>query len=235
MLIFIDLETTGVGEEDTICSIALLWGEDVVYELIGGGKKIPAEASAIHHITNEMISDALTFRESKSFQVLQKYNTKEHTLVAHNVTFDTQKLAQHGLIWQGDVIDTLRVCKHKLPESESFSLQFLRYDLKLYRKEEVLRREYGIKDALCSHHALGDLLVTKLLFTMLEELADEQEMKSLSVMPVLLQKLSFGKYKGRYIEEICYEDSGYLQWLSHANDIDEDLRYTIQYFLEGNL
>lgn len=235
MLIFIDLETTGVGEDDVICSIALLWGENVLYELINGGKKIPPEASAIHHITNEMIDDAVVFEKSESFEVLKKYNTKEHTLVAHNVTFDTQKLAQHGLIWQGDVIDTLRVCKHKLPESESFSLQFLRYDLKLYKEQKVLYEHYGIKDALCSHHALGDVLVTKLLFDILEELADTEEMRSLSVMPVLLQKLSFGKYKGRYIEEICYEDSGYLQWLANTSDIDEDLRYTIQYFLEGNL
>nr|MBC8238362.1 3'-5' exonuclease [Candidatus Sulfurimonas ponti] len=61
MLIFLDLETTGLELEDKVCSIGLIIVEDgevnLLYELVNEGKKIPSKASSIHHITNEMIQE----------------------------------------------------------------------------------------------------------------------------------------------------------------------------------
>ncbi|MEA3371178.1 MAG: 3'-5' exonuclease, partial [Campylobacterota bacterium] len=82
MLIFLDLETTGLESEDKICSIAVVVveGEKTYhkYELINEGKKIPAEASSIHHITNEMIKESSAFKESETFAFLNKNNTQEN-------------------------------------------------------------------------------------------------------------------------------------------------------------
>jgi len=51
---------------------------------------------------------------------------------------------------------------------------------------------------------------------------------------VLIQKLDFGKYSGRYIEEITMCDRGYLEWmLSNIADLDEDLRYSIERYLSS--
>jgi len=51
-----------------------------------------------------------------------------------------------------------------------------------------------------------------------------------------MQKFNFGKYEGRYIEEISICDRGYLEWmLMNILDLDEDLRYSINYYLEENL
>ena len=53
MLVFIDVETTGLEEIDKICSIALVIveNEDVktMYDLVNEGKKISPKASSINH------------------------------------------------------------------------------------------------------------------------------------------------------------------------------------------
>jgi DNA polymerase-3 subunit epsilon/exodeoxyribonuclease X len=238
MLIFLDLETTGLEYEDKICSIAsIVQEEDTLhsyYELINEGKKIPAKASSIHHITNEMIQNKTAFCESEIYALLQKHNNNATTLVAHNIPFDLEKLSNAGLDWMGEVIDTMRVTKHLMPECEFFSLQYLRYELKLYRDEQKAKQKCGIKDALFAHHALGDALVAMQLYEVLLELASQEKMISLSQEKVLQTKFSFGKYEGKYIEEIAMNDRGYLEWMLHTlSDLDEDMKYTLAYYLEG--
>ena len=236
MLIFLDIETTGLEENDKLCSIGVINADikEYKYELINEGKKIPALASSIHHITNEMIKDKPVFKTSDIYEYLMKHNSDENTLVGHNVKFDLEKLSASGFIWKGDVIDTLKVTKHLIPECELFSLQVLRYELKLYRKEEQEKTKLGIKDALFAHNALSDALVDKLLFEYLLDMATVDEMKELSFKNVLIQKFEFGKHKGKYIEEVCMSDRGYVEWmLSGVPDIDEDIKYSINYYLQG--
>ncbi|QSZ42396.1 3'-5' exonuclease [Sulfurimonas aquatica] len=236
MLIFIDTETTGVESSDKICSVAIINKEtkEIKYELVNEGKKIPPEASSIHHITNEMIKEKPAFIKSELFKYLQEHNTEDNTLVAHNINFDLEKLSSSGFFWKGDVIDTLKVTKHLIPECELFSLQVLRYELKLYKAEEVSKVKYGIKDALVAHNALSDALVNLLLFEYLEDICDVDKMKELSFKNVLLQKFSFGKHKGKYIEEVAQSDRAYLEWmLRSATDVDEDIKYSINHYLQG--
>lgn len=230
MLIFLDSETTGLERNDKICSLAIVDARNYIYELINEGKKIPPLTSSVNHITNEMMQNKPPFKDSKSFAYLQEHNRQENILVGHNIKFDIEKLASSGFIWKGKIIDTLRVTKHLIPECEFFSLQVLRYELQLYRLEKSELDKYGIKDALHAHHALLDTFVSKLLFEYLQGLADVEMMQELTFQNVLLQKFSFGKYKGRYIEEICMNDASYAQWLL-STDVDEDLQYSINYYL----
>ena len=237
MLIFIDVETTGLEMDDKMCSIAIINADakEYKYSLVNEGKKISPQASSAHHLTNEMIKDKPAFKSSEIYEYLQERNCDENTLVAHNVKFDLQTLASAGLVWKGDVVDTLRVARHLIPECEFFSLQVLRYELKLYKNEEFEKQKYGIKDALIAHNALGDVLVDKLLFDYLRELASVEEMKELSFKNVLVQKFNFGKHKGRYVEEVCANDRGYVEWMLKATDMDEDIKYSINYYLQGCL
>ena len=233
MLIFIDLETTGVEISDVICSLALLDESSVRYELFNEGKKIPALASSIHHITNEMIQDKKAFKESEAYAYLQKNNSIDNILIGHNVKFDLEKLDTAGLQWQGEFIDTLRVTKHMIKECEVFSLDFLRYELQLYKDELKLQQKYGIKDALCSNKALQDVVVIKMLFEYLLNDVSIQQMKDLSLQNVLLEKFPFGKYVGKYIEEIVLSDRAYIMWMLGLEDLDEDLRYSLEYYIRG--
>lgn len=234
MLIFLDLETTGLESSDKICSIGMICldKENIFskYELVNEGKKIPAKASSINHITNEMIKDKSKFRDSEAWKILHVSNNQDSTIIAHNVNFDLKMLQQSGFFWQGKVVDTLRVTKHLIPECEEFSLQYLRYELKLYRDEKKEAQKYNME--LLPHNALSDALHVKLLYEYLLEIKGHEELISLSLKNVLIEKFSFGKYSGRYIEEISMCDRGYLEWmLLHVRDLDEDLRYSISRFL----
>ena len=233
MLIFLDIQTSGLEREDVVCSIALLSEIESLYELVNEGKKIPPQASAIHHITNEMIHNSPKLKETDTWNYLQKYNTREHLLVGHNIGFALRFLENSGFVWQGDIVDTQRVSKHLLGECEEFSLQYLRYELKLYAEEPRLKAEYGIKDALEPYSALGHVIVIKALFEMLVEMCGVDQLRLLTTQKVLLGKFSFGKYQSRYIEEIVMSDRGYIEWMLALEDLDEDLRYSLEYYLQG--
>lgn len=235
MLIFLDLETTGVESSDLLCSVGVIAEsqEGIVLfdELFNEGKKIPPKAASIHHISNEMILHKGAFRESELYLFLQKHNSPNTTLIAHNAPFDIQKLSLSGLEWRGGMIDTLRVARHLIPECELFSLQVLRYELQLYKQEQEEARICGIKDAIVAHNALSDALVVKQLYEYLLDIERHEKMLELSLSNVLIQKLNFGKYKGSYIEELAMSDRAYLEWMLRLDDLDEDLRYSIEYYL----
>jgi len=220
-MVFVDCETTGLGREDVLCSVGVVSNDICLYELYNEGKKIPAVASSVHNITNEMIQNKPPFAKGEIFSFLRQNSQK--TLTGHNLPFDMAMLERSGLFWQGDMIDTLRVSKHLMPDLESYKLNFLRYELRLYKKESR---------KLIAHNALDDALLEKLLYEELLQLASKEEMIELSQKPVLLQKLPFGKYAGRYIEEVSMIDRGYLEWMLRGiNDLDEDLRYSVEYYL----
>lgn len=237
MLIFLDLETTGLESFEKICSIGIIGVRDdeiiSIYELVNEGKKIPSKASSINHITNEMIKDKPPLKESRAWKFLQEHNTQESTIIAHNVKFDIKMLYGAGFIWQGKIIDTLRCTKHLIPECEYFSLQFLRYELKLYQNEKKEAEICFLRENdFSAHNALGDALCVKLLYDYLREMKNHEELIALSSKNVLVQKFDFGKYSGRYIEEISMCDRGYLEWmLSNIPDLDEDLKYSINRYL----
>ncbi|MCK9491838.1 MAG: exonuclease domain-containing protein [Sulfurimonas sp.] len=227
MLIFLDTETTGLDPTDKICSIAVVYEEDrdvkSIYELVNEGKKIPPLASSINHITNEMIKGKPKLQDTKAYGFLQAHNDINTTIIGHNINFDLKMLRASGFEFFGSVVDTLRATRHLIKECEFFSLQFLRYELKLYKQE---------KEPRVAHQALSDAMTAKSLYEMLLDLADESELVRLTSEKVLLEKFEFGKYNGRYIEEISLCDRRYLEWmLANIVDLDEDLRYSITYYL----
>ena len=92
------------------------------------GRPIPAPATAVHHISDEMVSTAPRFKEAvRGFLKL----AEESTLVAHNALFDLgflqESLARTGLpLWSGKTLDSLRLLRKTHPGLPSYSLQSLR-------------------------------------------------------------------------------------------------------------
>ena len=235
MLIYLDLETTGLEKNDRVCAIGIIAveaEEAATYaDLIKPPRKIRPDAMAVHHITNEMVKEKPAFNASAAVAWLKEHNESDNILVAHNIGFDLAMLEREGLVWQGRIIDTLRCSKHLIAEVEQFALQYLRYELGLYKEEEEAARALGI--AVSAHTALSDALHVKLLHQYLREMADDERLCRLTHERVLLQKFGFGKYKERYIEEIALSDPGYLEWmLNNMFDMDEDLRYSVEYYLK---
>ena len=235
MLLYLDVETTGLEARDRICALGLMTVDDhgvveTFGTLVKPRLKVSTEAMAIHHLTNEMLKEAPSIEVSEIWDVLQKYNSVDHVLVAHNVNFELEMLAKDGLLWKGGLIDTMKCSKHLIDEIDRFSLQYLRYELGLYRSEQEEAEKVGV--ALMAHTALSDAFHTKMLHLYLNEMADDEHLMELSMTPVLIKKLNFGKYKGHYLEEVAMQDAGYLQWLS-KQEIDEDLTHSINIYLKG--
>ncbi len=232
MLIYLDLETTGLEESDRICSAGLIvedTGRCSTQEmLIKPSRKIRPEAMAVHHITNEMVKDAPLFGDSAIAARLKEHNSDENILLGHNIGFDLAMLAKEGFFWKGGVIDTLKCSRHLIEEIDRFSLQYLRYELGLYRGEESEAANLGLE--LKAHSALSDAFHVRLLHHYLNEMADDERLMTLSVEPVLIKKFAFGKYKEHYLEEVAMNDAGYLRWLLEQ-EIDEDLEFSIKHYL----
>ncbi|MBI3888645.1 hypothetical protein HY311_02530 [Candidatus Nomurabacteria bacterium] len=236
-LIFFDTETTGNTEKDFLVQIAYKSGNESFCGLYKPETKIPPEASAVHHITNKMVADKPTFKESTDQPIIKKlFEDKNSIVVAHNASFDLMIIKRED-IEPKNFICTLRVIRHLDTEGkmDRYNLQYLRYLLEI----EV--------DAT-AHDAMGDVLVLEKLFEylknrmMTEEGLDEEEtikkMLEISSHPSLLRSFGFGKHLGKKIEDVAKVDRGYLEWLlaqKQASDqLDEDWIYTLKHHLQVN-
>ena len=224
MFIFLDTETTGNGPADRICQIAFKTEEGAaVNELFNPGMPITIDAMTVHHITNEMVRDKGSFRGSAVWNQLRELIVPStNVMVAHNAAFDLDMLKKEG-IEPKNVICTLKLARYfdKDGVIPRYSLQYLRYYLKLN------------VDAT-PHTALGDILVLEALFNRINakavvEFGDDAVAKMIEVSknPVLYRRMPFGKHKGLKMEEVPVD---YLQWLA-GTDLEEDLRYTIEQYL----
>lgn len=237
--ILFDTETTGSGEVDRICQIALgalkKNGCDYHIDYCKPPLAIGYGAMAVHGITEEEVADKPPFLETPTAKLLQSLNTQNSVIIAHNAKFDIDMVKKEGIVWGGYVIDTLRCAKHII-DSDSHALQYLRYSLGLYKTEnddeaKRLKSEFG--DMMNPHNALFDIyILKKLLFHLIELTNDYKKLIELTTTPILLKTMRFGKYKGESFESIAKKDASYLKWLrDNKQDSDEDLEYTLNYYL----
>lgn len=99
-IVIVDTETTGLDKEAEIIEISIIdcTGAILLNTLIKPSKNIPAEATEIHGITNEMVEDAPSWKEMLP-QVLELIS---HGWVAYNAKFDARMLEQTS----GSRVDT---------------------------------------------------------------------------------------------------------------------------------
>ena len=240
--ILFDTETTGNQEEDRIIQIGAMIvhsrDEIEVYdELCSSEVPITLEAMEVHNITPDVIENQPPYHELDFTKKLEAYNQEENYLIAHNISFDLAMIEKEGFENNYTLIDTLRCAKHLLPDSPYHRLQYLRYALELYKEEGAEASKHNI--TIKAHDAIGDVLVMKLLLSKLIILAKEQfpgenpmdTLVKLTQTPVLMKTFKFGKHKGREIADIVNEDRGYLKWMQSNMEMDEDMTFTLDYYL----
>lgn len=242
--ILFDTETTGNQEEDRIIQVGamVLEGKNVeVYdEMCTSEVPISIEAMEVHNITPNLLEGKPTFDSTNFSKRVNELNSVDNYLIAHNISFDLSMIEKENFTNQYTIIDTLRCSKHLLPDSPYHRLQYLRYALELYKEEQEEANKHNI--TIKAHDAIGDVLIMKLLLSKLTQLVKEQfhlsgeaimqKLAQLSQTPVLIKKFTFGKYKGREIEEIATADSGYLKWMrNNMEDLSEDMIFTLDRYL----
>lgn len=240
--ILFDTETTGNREQDRIIQIGalIIHGKEeieVYDELCSTPIEISLEAMEVHNITPEIIKDKPPYEQTAFSQKVTELNSEENFLIAHNINFDLEMLKKEGFKNHYTLIDTFRCAKHLLPNMPYHRLQYLRYALELYKTEQEEAEKLGI--VIKAHDAIGDVLVMKLLLSKLVAYTKEQfpeinpmeKLVELTQTPVLMRTFKFGKYKGREIVEVAQEDAGYLKWMRNNLELDEDMKYSLDYYL----
>ena len=240
--IILDTETTGVGETDRVIQLGfIVLGTkpvEVHNEFNSSDVPISFGAMEVHGITPDLLEGKPTCTETSAYTRLLELNTNENYLIIHNAPFDIKMLEKEGFETQMKVIDTLRVAKHVLPDEEAHRLQYFRYKMDLYKEEEKEAAALGI--VVKAHDAIGDVLVLKLLLSKLRVVVQGafpsenpvEKMVDLTNTPILVKTFRFGKHKGKELAEVAREDAGYLRWmLSSMETLDDDLRYSINYYL----
>ncbi len=243
--ILLDTETTGAQEHDRIIQLGymVLEGSDVeVYnEFCSTDVPISFGAMEVHGITPEMIEGKPRCSELPAYNKLLELNTHENYLIIHNAPFDIGMLQKEGFENKMQLIDTLRVAKHILPNEEAHRLQYFRYSMGIYKEEAAEAAKLGIE--IKAHDAIGDVLTLKLLLSRLRKLVQERypqensvtKMVELTQTPIFIEKFRFGKYKDKTLQEVALQDRGYLEWmLNKMESLDDDLRYSINRVLEEN-
>ena len=242
--IILDTETTGTDEKDRVIQLGymILGGKEIEVHNAFCSADVPINFAAmeVHGITPEMIEGKPKCVELPAYKRLLELNTPENYMIIHNAPFDLKMLEKEGFEVAMKVIDTLRVAKHIFEDEEAHRLQYFRYKMGLYKEEQKEADALGIE--VKAHDAIGDVLVLKLFLTKLRQAVEEkfpgenpvEKMVDLSNTPILIKTFRFGKHKGKTLQEVAQEDAGYLRWmLSSMDNLDDDLRYSINYYLEN--
>ena len=168
-----DLETTGIScNDDEVIEISAVKVRNgaVIEEfssLVNPGRPIPYAASAVNHITDEMVANAPDFREVlKSFLNF----AGEDILVGHNIhTFDMKFLYRDcerffGQTLTNDYIDTLKLARLCIPKLSHHRLG-------------DLAEFYGISTE-GAHRALNDCRMNQQIFEKMGPMVEESVKKS---------------------------------------------------------
>ena len=244
-ILYFDTETTDIQSKDII-QLALIKEEGTSLNMyFNPGQSISFSAMAVHHLTPEFLEKFQPFENAKlpkdfkdeefkgdSLKKYLEYLAKEYVWVAHNIDFDAEVLRRKGIEIPRQIC-TFKLARNMFTDGdmdiESYSLQFLRYYLGLYKKENV--------DHNTAHDALSDVHFLRDLFKYIQENSklSIENMIQISKEPPYIRNVNFGKYAGKSLMEIAKEDRGYLEWLRDNTTDKEDLQWNIERVLNmGN-
>ncbi len=242
--LYFDTETTDLHVKD-ILQLAFVTDSDVSLNLFFKPKQeISIMSMAIHHITPEIVQDKEYFEftelpkehidtefKGKTLKEYLNFLAEKYIWVAHNAEFDKETLKRQG-IEIPDPICTFKLARHLFTREEkdleSYSLQYLRYYLGLYKKEN--------REHITAHDALSDVHFLRDLFHYMKENSKltTENMRLISKQPAMIREISFGKYAGVALEEIKKIDREYLEWAVTAMEDKPDLVWNIQRVLDSS-
>lgn len=234
-LLYLDVEATGTEEEDRLLQVAYQTTDyQKGNELFKPPVPIKLPAMAVHHVTEALVADKPAFKDSETFSELKDMSRLGYILVAHNAKYDVGMLKKEGIEFS-KVICTYKLARYVDDgKMENHQMQYLRY-------------YYGIDVEAVAHDAFGDIVVLEQVFNKLTEalikkdfpsimlVGDEvhNRMLEISQAPSLLRTCHFKKFKGMAWADMANTKDGmdYIKWFSGQPELDEDLKYTLNYYL----
>jgi len=259
--IIFDTETTGVQIEDRIIQIGAIVVDSkdreylkVYNELCSTDIPIKIDAMSVHGIREIELNGQPTFDQSSFVKTLNRLNSSENYLIAHNISFDLNMLVKEGFENKMQLVDTLQCAKHLWEIGDKINnyivpnhkLQTLRYMMLTQEDESKEASKYSID--IKAHDALSDVIILKLILREIYikimkkyDLNSYDEIMSkmveLTKLSVEVKIINFGKHSGKSIKDIEQIDSGWIDWLyreqkkqrdSNDSKFNKDLFYTLE-------
>ena len=244
-LVIFDLETTGTSiKVDRIVQFAgvRIFADGRPRErftsLVNPLIAIPAAASQVHHITNEMVEEAPTFAElcPRVLEFLHSADLGGYNVLAFDLPLLRTELDRCGekLNLTGlRVVDGMTIFKHFERRDLSSALRF-----------------YCGREHTAAHDALGDVEAT---IDVIQAQIDRYDAipKTLNGLDKLSRGpritpdgrlvwqddkacMGFGKHQGVPLHEMVIKHSDYLKWILDS-DFSDDVKDVIRKALAGNL
>lgn len=210
--IFYDTETTGLSsEKDRIIEIAAYDSttQQSFVKLINPGCPIPREASAIHHITDEMVANSPSFGQV-AIEFID-FCEGDVILIAHNndnfdMPFLHKEYARNQMTvpahWR--FLDSLKWARRYRSDLPRHTLQ-------------VLRENYGIP-ANNAHRALDDVIVLHQVFSQMTDDLTIDQIWGLLKQPKEMLHMPFGKHQGKLLKDL---PGDYIRWLFNGGALEK--------------
>ena len=212
----VDVTVEPIPDQHPLVTRGEMWSS-----LVNPGHEIPPQASAVHDITDEMVTTAPKIFDL--FPIVQKGPPDYYC--AYNSRFDQQFVP---LLIAKPWLDTYRIALWLWPSAPEHKLATLRYWLKLKlglfdegEGDSMIRRRNNR-----SHTALWDAYVcAAVLRRAFTAGATIEQMVEVSSQPALLPRLTFGEHAMKPIEDI---PRSYLDWILSPRGIkdNEDVAHT---------
>lgn len=228
-IIFFDLETTGTNiTHDRIVEISLIkilpdGSEIEKTRRINPGMPIPAEATAVHHITDQDVAEEPTFKQigHSLAELLKDCDLAGFNSNRFDIPLLDQEFKRAGIpfdISTARFIDVQTIFHKKEP-----------------RTLVAAYRYYCNKDLEAAHSANADTRATfEVLQAQLEKYQDLPDSveglaefssanRNVDLAGRLIyddqkrEVINFGKYKGRLAEEVLRKDMGYFGWIMNGD------------------
>ena len=236
---FVDIESTGVDlENDRIIQLAFVKEKEgeigAFNDLCYTDVEMNETVIAIHHITNAMLEDKFWPYETDAFLELEKGNVEGNFFVSHGNELDMAMLENEELKLKMSCIDTDKCSRVLLKDASGYTLSDLIKQYKLENQAQKVANEIGLTN-LEAHDALTDAIwhyvLFKFLMTKVENNAEK--LVELTSTPIMLEKVSFGKYKGKTFEEVMLKDPNDMVWM-YVNVAKNwvDLDHTLTHWLK---
>ena len=244
-IIFFDLETTGTNiMQDRIVEISLIKimtnGEEIEYtKRVNPERHIPEEATAVHHITDEDVAQAPTFK-MLAREIAAKFEGSDIAGFNSN-RFDIPMLAEEFARANVDF---------------DFSKpRFIDVQTIFHKKEQrtlvAAYRFYCGKELDGAHSANADTRATyevlKAQLDRYDDLPNDMDELSKYSAPnrnvdlmgrIILNDqdiavINFGKYKGKPVIEVFKRDPGYYSWILQGDFAGDTKRAFTRFYMES--
>lgn len=238
-IVFFDVETTSLDiSQAKICQFSAIRvmpdGSEHEYDAyINPGIPMPAEASEVNHITDDMLKDKPSFKEALPViaALLKDADLGGYNIINYDIPVLMKEFEQAGSNFpiQGrNIIDAFSIFCMKERRNLAAASEF-------YLNKKF---EEG------AHNSMEDTRVTLDVFkAQLEKYEDiPSEMKELHKLirgnkvdlqgKIILNNenipvFNFGKYKNRSIKDVAQFDPSYIQWICRNVEFSSEFRYTL--------